>query len=64
MQEQPTHRHSHYHADMYSVEEARSSILATIHKLEEVSVPITDSLGMVLSADVESSLDIPPFNNS
>ena len=58
------HQHSHYHADMYSVEEARSSILSKFETLEEVSVSITEALGMVLSTDVESGINIPPFNNS
>ena len=57
------HRHSHYHADMYSVEEARSEILAKFETLDAVSVPITEAIGMVLSTNVESGIDIPPFNN-
>ena len=58
------HRHSHYHADMYSVEEARSEILAKFETLDAISVPITEAIGMVLSTNVESGIDIPPFNNS
>jgi len=58
------HKHSHHHADMYSVEKARSEILSSFNKLEESSIPITDALGMVLSSDVKATFNIPPFNNS
>ena len=57
-------RKSHYHADMLSVEEAREKILSVFNKLEEISVNLEDSLGYVISKDVVSKINVPPWNNS
>jgi len=55
---------SHYHADMLSVEEARGKILSKFAKLETEKTPILKSLGSVISEDIISNIDVPPWNNS
>jgi|TARA_B110000263_G_scaffold40552_1_gene32304 molybdopterin molybdotransferase len=55
---------SHYHADMLSVEEARENILSKFSKLETEKTPILKSLGSVISEDIFSEIDVPPWNNS
>ena len=57
-------RQNHYHADMISVEEAREKILENFFVLNSESISILDSLGLVVTEDVISPLNIPPFNNS
>ena len=57
-------RKSHYHADMLSVEEAREKILSVFNKLEEISVTLENSLGYVISKDVVSKINVPPWDNS
>ncbi|MDQ2884812.1 MAG: molybdopterin molybdotransferase MoeA [Chloroflexota bacterium] len=49
---------------MISVEEAIERILAGIHPLEVVQVPLADALGRVLAQDIVAQEDIPPFANS
>jgi molybdopterin molybdotransferase len=49
---------------MLSVEEALERILAGIHPLEIVQVPLADALGRVLAQDIVAQEDIPPFDNS
>jgi molybdopterin molybdotransferase len=49
---------------MISVEEALERILAEISPLSTISVQLSESLGHVLSEDVISQEDIPPFANS
>ncbi len=49
---------------MISVEEAIERILAEIHPLEIVQVPLADALGHVLAEDIVAQEDIPPFDNS
>ena len=49
---------------MISVEEALERILAEITPLSNVRVPLPESLGHVLTEDVISQEDIPPFANS
>ena len=58
------HVHRHHHADMLSVEEARDRILQAFETLEPASMNITDSIGLVISEDVYSSINIPPLDNS
>ncbi len=47
-----------------SVAEALEAILAHFAPLEVVPVALADALGLVLAEDVESDMDIPPFDNS
>jgi molybdopterin molybdotransferase len=49
---------------MISVEEALERILAEIAPLSATRVPLPESLGRVLTEDVISQEDIPPFANS
>jgi molybdopterin molybdotransferase len=49
---------------MLSVEQARAMVLERITRLESETVPILDSLGCVLAADVVSDIDVSPFDNS
>ena len=49
---------------MISVEEALERILAEITPLSTIRVPLPESLGHVLTEDVISQEDIPPFANS
>lgn len=49
---------------MISVEQARATILAHFHPLEPERVPILQALGRVLTEDVVSDLEVPPFANS
>ena len=54
------HVHRHHEENMLSVEDARDKILGTVRKTEKVTIPVIDSLGLVLSDNVESSINIPP----
>src|SRR5436190_3400793 len=47
-----------------SVQEALEAILSYFSPLEPVTVPLADSLGLVLAEDVYSDTDLPPFDNS
>jgi molybdopterin molybdotransferase len=49
---------------MISVEEALERILSEIHPLPTTQVPLAESLGLVLAADVIAQEDMPPFANS
>ena len=49
---------------MLNVEEALEKILQAVDVLETEEVPILDSLGQVLAADVRSNINVPPLDNS
>lgn len=49
---------------MLGVDEARERILAAVRPLEPSDIPLLDALGLVLAADIVSSVNIPPFRNS
>ena len=49
---------------MISVEEALAEILSHVRPLSLESIPILESLGLVLGEEIVSDVDIPPFNNS
>lgn len=49
---------------MITVEDATEQILSRIPMLESELVPLLESLGRVLAADVVSDIDIAPFDNS
>lgn len=49
---------------MISVEEALAHVLTHFHPLEPERVPLLDSLDRVLSEDIVSDSNVPPFNNS
>ena len=58
------HVHRHHEENMLSVEDARDKILGTVRKTEKVTIPVIDSLGLVLTDNVESTINIPPYDNS
>ena len=47
-----------------SVEEARELVFKRCRVLEAEDVPLLESLGRVLAADVRSDIDVAPFDNS
>ncbi len=49
---------------MISVEEAITRMLAEIKVLDAVKVPLSETMGMILSEDIVAQEDIPPFDNS
>jgi molybdopterin molybdotransferase len=49
---------------MLSVKEARERILAAFQPVESQTIPLECTGGRVLSSDITSRTDIPPFNNS
>jgi molybdopterin molybdotransferase len=49
---------------MISVDAALARILDRFSPLPAVETPLLDALGMLLSADVVSTVDVPPFRNS
>jgi molybdopterin molybdotransferase len=49
---------------MISVEEALAFILKHFQPLDPECVPLLDSLERVLTEDIVSDIDVPPFNNS
>ena len=49
---------------MISVEEALERMLSEIQPLPTTQVPLAESLGLVLAADVIAQEDMPPFANS
>ena len=51
-------------ADLLSVEDARSRILAEMPRLGSERVQLDECLGRVLAEPVSASLNIPPFDNS
>jgi len=57
-------RHSHRLYPILSVEDALEKILSVFHPLEEEVVPILESLGCVLAADIYAPGDIPPHANT
>jgi molybdopterin molybdotransferase len=50
--------------NLLSVAEAQQAILTNIRPLEAERVDLLEALGRVLAADVESDIDLPPFDNS
>ena len=49
---------------MLDVDEALKLISESIRPLEPESVPLAQSLGMTLAADIISGLDSPPFDKA
>jgi molybdopterin molybdotransferase len=49
---------------MISVEEALAYILQHFHPLEPERVPLLEALDRVLTEDIVSDINVPPFNNS
>ncbi len=49
---------------MISLDEAQSFVLDRVGALPQVAVPLADSAGLVLGADVVAAESVPPFTNS
>ena len=49
---------------MRTVEEHRAALLGLVSPLPPVTVPLLESLGRVLAADVVAAVDLPGFDNS
>lgn len=49
---------------MLSVEQAWEAIMAVVAPAQPVELPLAGSLGSVLAADVQSTVDSPPFDKS
>jgi molybdopterin molybdotransferase len=47
-----------------SIDEARATLLAAVHPLEPVNLPVAETLGLVLAEDVAAAHDVPAFANS
>src|SRR5918992_2498251 len=50
--------------ELISIDEARRRVLEAVRRLEDEDVPLGDSHGRVLAEDVESAVDVPPFDGS
>ena len=59
-----TTKNPNFSENMLTVEEARDSILKMMFVLNAEYLPISDSLGHVLSEDISSIIHVPPWNNS
>lgn len=51
-------------ADLLNVDRALEQILSQIRLLPPEEVPLPATLGRVLAEDIQSQIDLPPFNNS
>ena len=62
---EPRHLHDHDDSDgLVPVEQARERILAAVHPLTPIELPLTDAYGCVTAADVRSGVDLPEFASS
>ena len=59
-----TTNNPNFSENMLSVEEARNNILEMMSVLNSEHLPISKSLGHVLSEDISSIINVPPWNNS
>ncbi len=58
---------SRSHEDYYNLiplEEAQDLIIDSVSILEPIEVSVSESLGLVLAEDIQSSINIPDFDNS
>lgn len=51
-------------AELASIDDALSALLADIHPLKSERIALTDAPGRVLAEDVSAQLDVPGFDNS
>jgi len=49
---------------LISIDEARRRVLEAVQALPAEDVPLAEALGRVLAEDVESPIDVPPFDSS
>jgi molybdopterin molybdotransferase len=60
-------RHVHDHDDvsgLLSVEDARRNVLAQIHPLASLQLPLTEAYGCVIAEDIVAERDLPEFASS
>jgi molybdopterin molybdotransferase len=51
-------------SELISIDEARARVLDAVRPLAAEDVPLAEALGRVLAEDVESPIDVPPFDSS
>jgi molybdopterin molybdotransferase len=51
-------------SELISIDEARRRVLDVVQRLEDEGVPLAEALGRVLAEDVQSPIDVPPFDSS
>jgi molybdopterin molybdotransferase len=51
-------------SELISIDEARGRVLDAVRPLGAEEVPLAEALGRVLADQVESPIDVPPFDNS
>jgi molybdopterin molybdotransferase len=51
-------------SELISIDEAQGRVLEAVLPLPAEDVPLADALGRVLAGDVESPIDVPPFDSS
>jgi molybdopterin molybdotransferase len=51
-------------SELISIDEARGRVLGAVRPLEAEDVALAEALGRVLAEDVESPIDVPPFDSS
>ena len=51
-------------SELISIDEARGRVLDAVQRLEDEGVPLAEALGRVLAEDVQSPIDVPPFDSS
>lgn len=50
--------------ELISIDEAQGRVLDVVRPLPAEDVPLAEALGRVLAHDVESAIDVPPFDSS
>ena len=51
-------------SELISIDEAQGRVLGAVRSLSTEDVPLGEALGRVLAEDVESAIDVPPFESS
>jgi molybdopterin molybdotransferase len=51
-------------SELISIDEAQGRVLDAVRPLATEDVPLAEALGRVLAEDVESAIDVPPFDSS
>ena len=51
-------------SELISIDDARGRVLDAVRRLEDERVPLAEALGRVLAEDVQSPIDVPPFDSS
>ena len=51
-------------SELISIDEARGRVLDEVRRLEDEGVPLAEALGRVLAEDVQSPIDVPPFDSA